>query len=261
MKRITAGRYSDELRARKLDFEARMKAERENEDAQWDRFSEAEEAVFDSIRKQVLKELDGLGLTDLEIRVYTRHRNIEVVVADETDRTGNKALHWTWSATLGEDGEVIKDSSSWSGLKAVTSDQIDYLEGVLEALKILNNMDWYTLLNQDLPQWKDYVTERDPELRQSNLDKLNDELKEAEIREAMEDNVAIRGHGYKYYRKTAKVCYIVSGESSKFWTVEEVMPDAGRDHWHRTEPYRIKKELFYSVIDYPLDTVPIPEGN
>lgn len=45
------------------------------------------------------------------------------------------------------DGELKKETGSWSGLQACTIDQIENLKQCVGALEDLNNIDWKSLLN------------------------------------------------------------------------------------------------------------------
>ena len=100
-------------------------------------------------------------------------------------------LAWSFEVKLHQkNGEVLKETSSWSGLKATTAEHIETLEETVSCLKMLNGVDWGQLLNVKMPAWDEYhederVIEKRPD--------FENQIIEAEIEEALGENIAIHG--------------------------------------------------------------------
>ena len=166
------------------------KARRQSQfDAQEQAWDDARHQVMDDVRSAVKSEL-GNHADEVKISVDAWD-SIEVRVDNGDKPFGPHALSWNWSVKLDADGDVVKDSGSWSGLSAVTVEQIQDLRNTVDILEILNNTDWKTLLNTKVPDYKDYITMTNPsyEKPERNYDA---ELKEADIEDIVGDaNAAV----------------------------------------------------------------------
>lgn len=159
--KITASRL-DDLREEKRKYEEANalhgKKIREEEAA----FREAQYKVTSGVKEDLERNIPHFQELGLECRVDTEyHRSGTVITVkvdlDDSHSRENIALRWDFNVKLDRDtGDVIKQTGSWSGLKAVTEDQLDELQNSLDALKYLNRVDWKTVLNKELPKYEDY---------------------------------------------------------------------------------------------------------
>lgn len=142
---------------------------------------------------------------------------INVKANEGSNFKDNVALVWNWEVKLDKDGNVVKDSGSWSGLKATTIEQIDDLTESVRILKILNTTDWSEILKAPKAQWEDYVDEgllnniRD---RKSARPKFEDDLQAAQLEELIGGNTAIKLKQDQYYR--GQVWILPTGLTDKF---------------------------------------------
>ena len=155
--KITASRR-DEILKDKADYEANRATRKAKYDEQMATYDRARALVFQAIYDKVDAALSPTGMT-VDIDVDTSFDGIlSVKVSQESDVANQKsrALSWTWKAQLNREGEVVKETSSWSGLQATTAEQLDSLEAILKCLRILNSMDWQAILTADMPNYNDF---------------------------------------------------------------------------------------------------------
>lgn len=220
----------------------------------------SEHTEYMKMRYSVLNKLTELvkskiGDSSLNLNVYSDQQFgglITVIVNNGTNPHDEQALNWNWSVSLTAEGEIKKDSGSWSGLSAITAEQIQNLKESVRVIEILNNLDWKTLLNVELPDYNDYVTSEYPK-----NENFNQQLLEADVLDAMDDGLLIKGHGYKYYNSRAVVFYHILKENPKSFTVQEIHEDDLSDESRWPDPYTIQKDKLYSIIDNPIKTAEV----
>ena len=155
---------------------------------------------------------------------------------------------------IGDDGQIEKESGSWSGLTAISPENIDNLKESVRILEILNNIDWEHVLNVEFPKFNDYVTEENPGERKS----FTNELASADIEDAIDAGLGIKGYGYKYYKSTAPVVYKVIGETDKQYLVQEIYESYVGDESQYLAPYRVNKAKFIKdLVKRPISTVEV----
>lgn len=247
--KITARKRDDILRD-KAAYEA-AKAKRHAEyNKQQEAYAEARYRVMSDIKSAIESELGNhVDEVRIDIQVWN---NIEVKVDNGDNPFGPSALSWNWSVKLNSDGNVVKDSGSWSGLSAVTPEQIQDLRNTADILEILNSIDWRTLLNTKVPSYEDYITMKDPsfETPERNYDA---ELKEADIEDIIGDENAAVFVGTAlpdYFRGTEYV--VLTKETPKRFNVI-VFPESQLDRWKNGEDVGdeavIAKDKFYRFVD------------
>ena len=249
--KIIATKRDDILRD-KAAYEA-GKAERQSKfDEQYRVFQGALSNVETNIATAVNSEL-GSHADEVKIGVYFGFRNnIEVKVNNGDSPFGPHALSWNWSVTLDKNGDVIKDSGSWSGLSAVTAEQIQDLRNTVDILDILNNIDWKTLLNTKVPDYSDYITMDNPKYEKPDRN-YDIELKEADIEDMIgdEDSAVFVGDAMPdYFRGNAYVTIIK--ETPKRFNVR-VFHQSQLDEWKNGENVGyegvLAKDKFYKFVD------------
>ena len=160
--KITSSRY-DEIAKQRDEYDAKVKELKDRVDEGWKRFNQASSVSQKELEKKI-SDIIGPTSLDLVIRASSDiSRSEDWVWSIRINANENKmfdeksALSWSWEAKLDKLGNVVKDSSSWSGLKAVTTEQIENLEESVRVIKILNNIDWATLLHSPHPSTDDYL--------------------------------------------------------------------------------------------------------
>ena len=174
----------DRIRRREIDQQAqKYNAERDikkNEyDAQMNNYRRIVHNIEDNVRSNLEQVLPYSDLIDIRVSRDYNWRNdtpcLSVNISYDLNKTKNQSLAWSYSVGLDLDGNVKKESNSWSGLNAVTQEQLDDLEKSIEILKKLNIIDWESIVKTDVPSVKDYVTtktlpEKDFTFEQFNAD-------------------------------------------------------------------------------------------
>jgi hypothetical protein len=126
----------------------------------------------------------------------------------------DKALSWTWEVSLGEDGTAAKKTNSWSGLQATTEAQLESLRQTVKALEALNALDWAALLDAELPDYGDYVTEKDSIGKRPDFES---DIRAAELAELIGKNTLVRRRNSR-----GNPWYLIVGETPKQFKVAEI---------------------------------------
>ena len=192
---VTASKR-DEILQRKADWEADYKARKSRYDEQYGNFRKALQSESDRLTKAVE---DAIGNTtlDLDIKVSDNFGDgFRVYIEDKYDES--KALSWNYDVRLDAHGDVVKETSSWSGLKATTVENIENLKEIVRVLESLNRVDWESLMSTIRPpEYTDYVTDRDP--RYEDHPDFDSELREADIDDMVGTSTGIVCEDSKYF--------------------------------------------------------------
>ena len=207
------------------EWDTRNAEQKAKHNAQYAEFNRKQGEVFADIECKVLFALDGIDLpliVEVNSGLSIRRNNVVVRIKSNENRVHaeDKALSWTWDVSLNESDEPQKNSSSWSGLQATTAQQIDSLKATVQALEILNNIDWSDMLNVTLPDYKDYVTEPSSI---GQRPKFEADIRTAEIAELIGENKIIKGSPTGG-RGRGTAWYLIVSESAKQFKVAEI-PD------------------------------------
>lgn len=269
---ITSSKRDDILK-RKADYEADKALRQTRYDEQVEKYDAAVDAVCNNAANYVRSKLSGLDKLDIEVwgdRVFrSQGIQINVKVNERKLFDADNALSWTYQVQLDRSGNLQKESSSWSGLQAVTEAQMDSLRQTLTALEILNSIDWMPVVNVDVPKFSDYTTEKDPRYEQApNFDQ---ELLEADIEDAIGNNVLIKGdsHNYSWVNRDGSYYGILKETASQYTIfelparrLEQIASDyeaeslskyverAGKPY-----SYRVSKSTFRKLIYTPVETI------
>lgn len=253
--KITCSKRDDILRDQVAD-----KAFRDRQDSEWSNFSKAQQSVFDELARLISSEIGDTPL-DLQIDVTPGFGSIiNVRVSDENYlHDDNKSLSWKWEVSLDSDGNIKRDSSSWSGLKATTPEHLADLRNILDVLTVLNSIDWDQMLNVKLPNVSDYVSDEVNPYAGRNF---KHELFMADIEDAIGADVYLVGSGNKYYRPRATCGYKIISQSPAQYTVEEVLfqngnPSEESIYGEGAAPYRIKKDKLTEILKSPIQKVEV----
>lgn len=116
--------------------------------------------------------------------------DINIRVNDHKMSDPSSALSWDYEVKV-DDGEVKKETSSWSGMQAVTKDQLESLRQTLGALEWLSTVDWAPLIKDKLPDSMDYYHDLPDRPEDRDFDK---ELFEEDIRDSFNTGIGFPGY-------------------------------------------------------------------
>lgn len=193
---IKADRRDDIIRQRD-EYESnynRLKAQRESESRS---YQSALAEVSDPIKKEIESALSRFDKLSVRVTVdpwgvwrSKKPINVRIEVNEDRKFEDDSALSWDFRVQLDNDGNVLKETGSWSGLKATTPDQIESLRQTLGALEYLNNIDWRPLLDKALPEMEDYYKTSVPDRRdRPNFEQM---LAEVDLEELVGSGKAVK---------------------------------------------------------------------
>lgn len=203
--KILASRKEDILK-RKAEYDAKVAEYEADQQDRRRNYRQAEDAVTEPVREFLYNELAQFDLLDFKIDVQRGFRSRGVTGLDVHIRCNDSnmfadtsALSWSYKCSIDGNGEVKKESGSWSGLKATTAAQIDSLKQTVAALELLNSLDWYEILNKEMPKYSDYF---DGGVERPERVDFNKELEAAEIEDVIGQNVLVKVGGISEYGRT-----------------------------------------------------------
>lgn len=265
--KITCSKRDDLMRAR-YDYDTLTNQYKKKVDEGENKARFATDEVAAHIEDEIRSQIGSTSLAiDIDVRTDwdfingEEHTGWKVTIqAHEHDKhtNDNAALAWNWSAKLGPEGDVKKESGSWSGLQAITPEQIDDLEESVRILRELNNMDWSVILNKAIPRYSDYIDKeaqsRLHDLKQNRPD-FDRQILEADIEDAIESGawIKLKGRPETDYYRGARV--------GDYWCkIDSMTPRFvkchiayGEDLTHETDE-RIGKDKLFSYIVKPIQT-------
>lgn len=274
--KITSSRKEDILR-RKAEYEADFRRRKAQYESEEETFREAQYAVADPVQQ----ELESLfaKYPTLHARVQVdpwgrfgsrRGMAVSITVNDMEKFSDDTALAWNYSAYIGEDGEPVRETSSWSGMKAVTESQLKNLDETLAVLKELSTLDWSALLDRAMPAREDYFTVKNPEWEAKPDFKR--ELREAELEDIIGERKLIEVKAFPsswYYpsyqtRVIPNVFVAIIKDSGTQYTIKEVSKytmdrgmDEVKERFDNEATHRVKKSQIVPVD--PINIIDVPE--
>lgn len=260
--KITCARNREQIAREQAAYDERRAAKKAKKDAQYNSWRKDYLAIANSVREQIEDALSAFTNLNLEVNVDSSwDSSLKVSIGSNQHNVHNehKALSWDWTAYVDrKTGELKKESGSWSGLNAVTTEQIESLKQSAACLEVINSLDWESMLNVDLPKYEDYVTndvyEKDPDDGRN----FKQELLEADVEDAMHAGLWIKGHGYRFYRQSADVYYKVLKETpTQYEVTEQYAWDLENGKQPHGSSYKIRKDIFFQVIDNPVKTLEV----
>lgn len=254
----------DDILKRKSEYEADKSSRQSKYDAQYRTYLEEEGKREEKLRNDVIGAIGDTSL-DLEIDVSGRfERKYEIRVSDENDKFNeDKALSWDWKVYLDKNGDVKKESSSWSGMNAVTAKNLSNLKEIVRVLEILNNIDFKMLLEEIRPpRYQDYVTENNP--KYETAPDFDRELMEADIEDCIGTRKGILGTGSKFYR--GNVYHFIERETPSSYNMWDIpayyvekndgsLSDLFEKYNDRGSNYNMRKDKFFETIEKPIKIV------
>lgn len=196
--RITAGKREDILR-RKAEYDAQVADYESRSKAASKKMRDDEYAAVAPLKEKLESDLSMWDTLEFDVRVErdwglgsdnAKGDTLEVHVNCNEHRkfNDNVALSWSYHVKL-RGGEIQAETSSWSGMKATTREQLDSLRETLYALEYLNRLDWKKLLSTTLPDVMSYYKDVGKRPERQDFDA---ELMQAEVEELIGTNKIIR---------------------------------------------------------------------
>lgn len=278
--KITSSKL-DDIRKAKEEWDAeddRREAIRKEERM---RYRKASDEIIAPVEYQISTALRKFDALEFEIRGeiasgYRGSRGLEFKVACNESRVHdeNSALSWNWSVSVNSEGDIVKDSGSWSGLNATTEENMRSLRQSVEALEYLNSINWPELIDVKTPDFKDYYSDLEYRGSRPNFEQ---QMKEAELEEYVGKDVLLLGYSMPEYEsrwnRSVKTWFIILGETpkqykvgeisayqAKNWfedgqTIEEIVELAKRYYTSRYRKDRILSTLEYPFVELNEETV------
>ena len=254
----------DDILKRKSEYEADRASRQSKYDSQYKALLAEEGKREDKLRNDVI---GAIGDTSLNLEIDVRGRfedTYEIRVSDENDKFNeDKALSWDWKVYLDKNGDVKKESSSWSGMNAVTSKNISNLKEIVRVLEILNNIDFKMLLEEITPpNYQDYITDRNP--KYETAPDFDRELMEADVEDCIGTRKGILGTGSKFYR--GKVYHFIQRETPSSYNMWDIpayyvekndisLSDLFEKYNDKGSNYNMRKDKFFETIETPIKIV------
>lgn len=250
--KIREDRRSDIIAARDT-WDSEYERSKAEQDRQVQEFEDAQDEVRLFIEDKV-RSILGRKHKDLSVDI-TFGSWSTIRVGNSSGMHTDMPLTWSFEVSLDKDGNVRKETGSWSGLRATSLEDIQQLRDTLDALEILNNIDWRDILTdmqEQLPHWKDYVSVKVPDRR--GRPDFEAELKSLDIENAVGKEVLIKGRPIKYEKRFTKDSYyIIHKITPKQASVTEFPMQVAEDYMNR-EPDRSLFDIVSSYgVDYRVD--------
>lgn len=225
---ITASKL-DDLRKQRDEYDAETKR---LGDIREEKSKQYRKAIFDAAARLEREISTKIGTTPLQLSIRVSDEWDEgwsvSVEANQANKFSDKvALAWNWSVKFNRNGEIVKDSSSWSGLQAVTADQLADLEESVRVLKILNSIDWYMFLReakQSKPKYSDFNDEAGAKEyfdRSKNRPNFDEQIQSEQIEALIGSNSALKLKNDQYYKGD---CYIIPTNVSDKFVTGHIVP-------------------------------------
>ena len=272
--KITASRRDDILR-RRDEYDAERDRRRARREQDSSNYRKAYRASLNPIEEAIQEKLKKFNLLDFEVdasqalfgdSIELRIRCNEHRVHDESS-----ARSWSYSCVYNkEKDEVKRESNSWSGLSACTTEQIASLKQTVAALELLSTLDWNSLLDVAVPDYKDFDSTPEGEEPLGERPNFESELVEADLEEAIGQPVLVEGDAFEggQYRPGVPVYYKMLKSTPKQYIVimvykgmidDMIQKGASWDEVMKTVDshyeYRVSKEKFHRSIDNPVRIV------
>ena len=209
--KITCSKKDDILR-QKAEYEAKKAEYDEMYSEVEDRWRQAHRDIYTPVKEYIESELSRFNLLTFDVTVGRgwsgRGLEVRINCNERNMHSDAVALAWDYNIKLDDNGNLVRDTGSWSGLKATTQEQIDSLKQSVEAIEFIFNLDWEKLINVPMPDYKDYYTQELYDKQPAKPERSwESQLEEAEIEESIGTN-------------TWYLCEVKDSESGrwrKFW--------------------------------------------
>lgn len=262
-----------DIKRRQDEFESEFNSKKETYDKKYNEYRSARDAAADEITQEIRRysKLDSFSTLKDDVRIIAEpdwDDGFNIIIRDE-DHTNdkNKALSWHFSVKLDDEGNVKKDSGSWSGLNVTTPETIQNLREIAEYLNVISNLDWSVILRRPIPKYMDYMKNVDNPAYTMKRPNFEQEKLKVEIDSLVGSSKAILGDNYDgSFYTGSKVYYLIKSGSSSQYTVA-FLPESidsnprWKDQAIEDTKYtkRISIDKLIKLIDKPIKTIDIKE--
>lgn len=220
--KITASRR-DEVAKQESEYMRDYNAKKAAYDEDYSKYLYARSYNLATIENEIRNQLSPV-IKDYPVTIDVRGLwgELEVSIKRENLKGNEISLSWSWSATISEDtGDVKTESNSWSGMQAVTQEQVEDLVKTADVLRAIVGIDWDAILKkglQDAPDYKEYITHTNPGSQPKTFD---NEYILADVYDAIDEGKFIKGDAIPStgYRPNVKLYYKVVGETDSSFKV------------------------------------------
>lgn len=275
MRRVVYATRADEIRQQRDEYDAataELEGKYEEQSAAW---MDAYDAEKHALEKEVIEAIGPSSIEDIEVRAegsyYDRyeqsHWEVYIKVNDRKKFDDKTALSWHYDIKIDKDGNIKKETGSWSGLQATTPEQLADLKESVRLIEKIGQIDWPSLLNRVAIKYDEYVdTDNYRELnsRKKDRPKFEDDIIAAELSELIGKPVWIHlsgspssNYGYAGRKYWAKI----TRETPANYEIT-IMPEYYSEHIGKDDansfyfgPLNVRKVNFLKNIFRPIETI------
>lgn len=164
MKRVITSADRQDIARRRQAAMNEYNSQKSQFESEYESYKSQRRMFIDSMKNAVRDSL-GDYAKDLNIEIDERYGennwSITIQNSDNPFKEG-QALAWTVKVRLDENGEIIFETSSWSGLKATTINEIEDLRRTVDILDKIQHIDWKSIVDRIGPKYEDYVKTKKP---------------------------------------------------------------------------------------------------
>lgn len=272
MRKVIYATRADDLRAEMEQYDAetaRLDSIQEEQTNAWqNRIREERKALEAEVREAI----GPSTISDIRIRAdlsWTGRNgddysdwDVSIAVNDNSKWDDGTALAWNYDIKIDGDGNVKKETGSWSGLKATTPAQIDNLKESVRLIEKISSIDWNSLLRRVAIKWDDFV---DP----NNADQARDrkkarpdferQINDAEISDIVGKDVWVEldgspssTYGYDNRPYFAKVIRETPARFEISLVPEKYFKTEGMNSW-TIDNLTVNKQSFYKHLIQPIN--------
>lgn len=223
--KITANKRDEALR-RKAEYDARMDAYTKDRDERSRKHREADYAITGPIKESIEKDLEQFDLLNFQVdasKGYNWAKRDEIapeyyvevrIRCNDWHRGDNDALGWSFEVKIDKDGNVVKETGSWSGLQATTPEQINSLKQTVAAIELLNSYDWKEIILKDFPDYEQFY---EGAIEQPEHQNMNQAITEGTLEDLIGEPAIVKIYGWgEDFRSRYYWAYMV-GQTEKQW--------------------------------------------
>lgn len=218
--KIVASKRDELIKARDR-YDADYRDKLNKRDAELGDYYHATDAVTSRIARMIEDQLDNFPALEFDVDVRpasydSKGVRVRIECNEHARYRQDSALSWSYTAEVVKNGEIKKETNSWSGLKAVTDKQLESLVQSVEALKVINRFDWEYLLNVELPHADQFVKTKLPNA--ADRPDFETQILIGDIREIIGQPKFVQDRSQKY-------AYAFTGETDKLFRAYRTSAD------------------------------------
>lgn len=213
---VTASRL-DDIRKERDAYNAEAKKQNAIHDQQEQKYRFAEDFNDASVENAIRSQVPGLDGVDIRADMYYGAGYRVEFSAENRDN----ALRWRWTVALDRQGNLMKESSSWSGVEVTTPEDVANLQKTVNILSALVNLDWEPILRagaENYPKYEDYISVREMKDKAYEFQK---DLRAAFIDDIIGKDIWIKGNALADDRwsRGRQNWYMIKSQTDKFYTI------------------------------------------